>query len=454
MEQGRSRSATLDLSNSVVRPEPIQTYNRQRLPQMAQTVPILCLDGVSDISPQEDRELTVLAHQALASLNATGVAIAIEDGDRIICRARAGTSAPEVGTFLDHNSGISARCIREDASLAVYDTEQDARVNGDACRALGIRCLAVAPLHHASRVTGFIEVFSNFPSCFDQESLRHLEVYAARASAIRHRELPAAKDFSLEGQCIEDTPGKPIPSPEFISDSTSEANASHWKWALAVAALVPLVVVGFWPQSQIRSIAHAAEQLFSRSFASSHSKPTELPANAEKSSSSTLVQGSNASATLDSTAMPLSKDELSSRSTEVRQRADSVDPQAQLMSANHYPGDGTEKDLIKAAASDIVAGISGDAQARQTATELTGKLSALQIAQIRFQVAEMFRDGAGVPPDLETAYSWFALAQAAGDRRAEAEEKKLGTVMRPEEISEARNRAASWLAAHKRKSLH
>lgn len=453
MQSGRSRSGTLDLSNSVVSSERIQTYNRRRLPQMAQTVPILCLDGASDISPQEDRELTVLAHEVLASLNATGVAIAIEDGDRIVCRARAGTSAPEIGTFLDHNSGISARCIREDASLAVYDTDLDARVNCDACRRLGIRSLAVAPLHHASRVTGFIEVFSNFPSSFDQECLRRLEAYAAHASAIRHRELPAARDFALEDQHLEDRSGKPICPPEFIGAPNSETKPSHWKWALVVAAFITLILVGFWFYGPMRGIARIAEQLFSSAPAISQAK-AEPPDSPAKSSSLTSLQVSEAPAAVAPAVAALGKDALSTRSTEVRQRADSGDPETQLILPNDYGGNGTEKDLVKAAASYIVAGIGGNVQARQTATELTGKLSALQIAQIRFQVAEMFRDGTGVPPDLEIAYSWFALAQAAGDRRAEAEEKKLGTVMRPEEITEARNRAASWIAAHRRKSVH
>src|SRR6185437_3712685 len=101
---------------------------------------------------------------------------------------------------------------------------------------------------------GFIEVFSNFPNSFNQEGLRRLEAYAAHASAICHRELPAARDFALE-QRVEDTTEKPIYPPEFIGAPNSETKPSHWKWALVVAALIPLILVGFWFYGPMRGIA-------------------------------------------------------------------------------------------------------------------------------------------------------------------------------------------------------
>lgn len=422
---------------------------------MAQTVPILWLDGESDVVPQEERELTILAHEVMRSLNATGVAIAIEDGEHIICRARAGTSAPELGTFLDRNAGISGRCIREDAALAVYDTELDDRVNRDVCRTLGIRSLAVAPVHQASRIIGIVEVFSSLPNSFEVKSLRQLETYAAQASAIWDRELPAAKDFECEHPGVEVASEKPTRPPEFISNLNRETKSSHWRWTLAVASLVPVILIGFSYRGAMRSsLVRANGKIFSSSVMPG-SKPAVPSVSPENSSSAALEELAPTSASVAPSTVPSDKvDDFSVRSKEMRERAGSGEPEAQLILASHYAKDGPDRDLVKAAAWYIVAGITGNSQARQTATELTGKLSPFQIAQIRFRVAEMFRDGIGVPPDLETAYSWFILAQAAGDVHAQVEEKKLGMVMRPDEILDARNRAASWIAAHRRKILH
>ena len=69
----------------------------------------------------------------------------------------------------------------------------------------------------------------------------------------------------------------------------------------------------------------------------------------------------------------------------------------------------------------------------------------------RFNVGKMFVKGTAVPADSVAAYSWFELAKAAGDIRADAEQAKLAAIMRPAEIAEARDRAAAWLQAHRRK---
>ena len=56
--------------------------------------------------------------------------------------------------------------------------------------------------------------------------------------------------------------------------------------------------------------------------------------------------------------------------------------------------------------------------------------------------------GTGVRRDLVAAYSWFSLAQAAGDVRAHDEQQKLEALMSREQVSAGLRRASDWLLAH------
>lgn len=446
----------------------------------------------------------MLAHEVLESLQASGVAIAIEDGDRVVCRARAGDSAPELGAFLDDNAGISGQCIRERTSFLVRDTEFDSRVNSEASRSLGIRSLAVAPLHRKSQTVGIVEVFSDFPGFFDETSLGQLEACATRAAAIWASEerlhpvrrqpsearpssdakteetaisLTAPDDLSgsanpeREETGVNLSPKKKIAFPERALAHNAQ-RSSRWKWTGLVATVIPVILVGFsYRAPTLMSLVRA---IGNSQLSSTTAQPKGVSSSSENSVTPPIPeQVITNSASLDpKTASPNSaknnanaedkrKDnavenaavrvpDLAPPASTVIERARSGDADAQLALADQYAhAEGAERDLVRAASWYIVAGIAGNPQAKQRATELTVRLSASEIAQIRFRVGEMLRDGIGVPPDLGVAYSWFVLAQAAGDARADREEKKLATVMKPSEIADARTHAANWIAGRK-----
>src|SRR5437867_9562949 len=93
-----------------------------------------------------DEVLQLVAERALAITGADGTAIALAEGNAIICRASAGTIAPDAGVRLDPNSGFSGACLRREEIVRCDDAENDARVNVHACRALGARSMVAVPL--------------------------------------------------------------------------------------------------------------------------------------------------------------------------------------------------------------------------------------------------------------------------------------------------------------------
>src|SRR5262249_279847 len=118
-------------------------------------------------------ELTVIAKRAQSFANASGTAIALSEGnaDEIICRARAGSTAPEVGTALRVEGTFTGLCIQTGKELSCDDAETDSRVDKAAIRALGIRSILVIPIKEEGRVIGVLAVFSPAARAF---TINHL----------------------------------------------------------------------------------------------------------------------------------------------------------------------------------------------------------------------------------------------------------------------------------------
>jgi hypothetical protein len=413
-------------------------------------------------------ELNDLAARWMSIPKVTGVAIANMlpgQTSHMTCVASYGWSAPPVGTFLDVNLGISGRCIRESRTLHSYDTRLDPRVDRGACESLGIRSLAIAPLYREGRCIGILEVFSDQCGTFEEHTLRELEQDALLAAAFcdvetESLELNLQEVFSgldpfdpltkeILGADVqssrltppENTATKPA-QPATVTELAS-ANAPQFLSAYSetgsryrrVASFLMLAGLGVL----IPMVIHRIDAVEARTSST-------VAAN--------VIEGAPAlSPTNASPVATVMKTELETdANTKVRAlttKAQSGDVAAQVSLAKHYArGDGVDMDKIKAAAWYIVAGVNGNTQSKEAAVKMTHELSRFEIAQVRFDVGRMFRDGIGSSPDPILAYSWFVLAGAAGDVRAKGEQQKLEQTMRPSELLKARDRAAAWISSH------
>jgi len=122
-----------------------------------------------------DAELRLIAEQAQMLTLASGAAIALRQGELMLCYARAGDGAPALGAQLDTQSGLSGECVRTARTLVCEDTENDPRVNLDVCRYLGIRSIAVLPICLDREVVGVFEAFSPHPGAFSANEMAALE---------------------------------------------------------------------------------------------------------------------------------------------------------------------------------------------------------------------------------------------------------------------------------------
>src|ERR1035441_4295668 len=120
--------------------------------------------------------LQLLVERAQYITGATGTALALPEGDEMVCRASAGSSAPVVGASLQVRSGITGESIARRQLLRCDNAENDPRVNLEACRALGIASIVVLPLMRPNGdVRGLFELFSDHPYAFEERDLIALE---------------------------------------------------------------------------------------------------------------------------------------------------------------------------------------------------------------------------------------------------------------------------------------
>ncbi len=123
--------------------------------------------------------ISVIAERAQTLTGAGGAAIALRRGDEMVCRARAGRTAPDLGVRLQSDSGISADCVRTGEVMLCHDAEKNPQVDLAACQRLGVRSILAAPLRHFRRTLGVFEVFSAAPYAFAARDVATMQLLSS-----------------------------------------------------------------------------------------------------------------------------------------------------------------------------------------------------------------------------------------------------------------------------------
>lgn len=195
-------------------------------------------------------ELAIIAQRAQAFTNASGVAIALAEGDNteeIICRARSGSSAPDVGTALRVEGTFTGLCIQTGKELRCDDAETDTRVDMTAIRALDIRSMVVTPIREDSKVIGVLAVFAPTAHAFTITHVAVLKTMSDQISAAIQRERRVREEGGAEevvrqyAPVAMPKPAASAPSPVLIKPASSgPAAASRAASAAKVESIKPV----------------------------------------------------------------------------------------------------------------------------------------------------------------------------------------------------------------------
>jgi hypothetical protein len=90
--------------------------------------------------------------------NATGVAIGLLKGDRLVYRAGSGSAATYIGRQVAASLTVSTGTKASREILRVENTQTDTRIEAAICRQFGAKSLLILPIYHDRAVAGVLEV--------------------------------------------------------------------------------------------------------------------------------------------------------------------------------------------------------------------------------------------------------------------------------------------------------
>jgi GAF domain len=202
-----------DLLRTVPDPDFLSVADHTRMPSLAQRSQLrvanaahpasgfraVSLGDDTEIHPAEldlEPAISAITQRAQHLTGATGAAIALRAGDEIVCRSRAGRTAPDLGVRLQTDAGISAEAVRSGEIMLCHDAERNPRVDLASCRRLGVRSILVSPLRHYRRTLGVFEVLSSSPGAFDEGDVATMQLLSSmmvaaisRISTLRQAQL-------------------------------------------------------------------------------------------------------------------------------------------------------------------------------------------------------------------------------------------------------------------------
>ncbi len=180
-----------------------------------------------------DAALQLLAERAQYITEASGAAIALRRNDQndMLCRASAGSNAPELGTLLSTEFGLSGESVRTRLPLRCENADRDPRVNREGCRQLGIASVAVLPIVSDDQVLGVFELFSGKLNAFEERDLSALQrlgemVETAVKLAHAAQNLPPEVFSEEEKEPVVEVASEivsvPVPSEAAVAEVSSE----------------------------------------------------------------------------------------------------------------------------------------------------------------------------------------------------------------------------------------
>jgi periplasmic protein TonB len=234
-------------SHAVIPPE------SETLPKLSEIAHKLSAHGGGPVSTglALDLVLNQIVEQACLLTKSSGAAIFLARGDEIVCRASAGTTAPELGVHLNRNSGLSGDCFQTKQWQRCDDAETDSRVDSEICRSLNIRSILVYPViklqaPDQEHSLGVIELFSPLPNAFADPAIGILQYLSQRI--VENVDLAAIAAISAAAKSSEQSPEPVAPQTGLSFKETSSrarVAASHWTTALNAVVIALALLIGW-----------------------------------------------------------------------------------------------------------------------------------------------------------------------------------------------------------------
>ena len=272
-----SRSMTSKTRSSGARLGPRDSRHAPEVREKSRTGPdedlsffrsLNALSALTDVSLAAEIALDValyeLLQQACAAAVATSGAIGLVQGGEIVCRARTGEAAPDLGVRLDQHSNLAAACVQTGNPQRCDDTETDPRVDAERCRRLGVRSILFLPIVRDQELIGILQVLSPLPNAFSDRETEVLSMFSQRVI----EKLECTREVQASGSNLDsiEEPRKPEasePVPVNTQEDEKEAGSKRRVRDFSTdALLVSLVLLAGtlgWMLDRAELHTHAAK---------------------------------------------------------------------------------------------------------------------------------------------------------------------------------------------------
>ncbi len=322
--------------------------------------------------------LEFLADRARLLTRASGAAIAVAEGEEMICRASSG-EAPGIGARFHVGSGFSGECVRTGKLQRCDDAETNSLVDRESCRVLGIRSMIAAPVLNAGNVSGIIEVFSPHPYAFEESDA----VALSRLAEIITQAVPA----TLSAAAVAATAPEPPAQHKGVPRETILLIAAIVLILLAIGASVTLLMRNRKPAPPL-AISRAPLQ----------EAPPTSPATLDDLRR--FAEKGDPVAQFALGARYAQGDEVKQDYAEAVRWFEKAANQGHVVAqatlgAYYWAGRGVPEDLTKAYFWSVLARAGGDEASKYRVAALTSRMTKVQVAQAEQQANEWLRQHQG-----------------------------------------------------------
>ena len=180
--------------------------------------------------------MTLVAEQAQAITKAAGAVVELAEGEDMVYRAVAGAASSLLGLRLLRTTSLSGLCVTLAQALRCDDTEDDPRVDREACRRVGIRSMVVVPLIHERSAVGVLKVFSPRAAGFDAAAVRILNLMADLIAAALYHAAKYGADELFKRATTDPLTG--LPNRALFLDRLRQALAKSYREQTRLAILM------------------------------------------------------------------------------------------------------------------------------------------------------------------------------------------------------------------------
>jgi GAF domain len=201
-------------------------WNRQLLSALVEVQHFIAKDEFT-----VDQVLDLIADRTRKVSNASGIAVALLEGNQLVYRAGSGTAATDVGR---HVPAVLSVCTPSKAGveiLRVENAQTDSRIEAEICRQFGATSLLILPIYRAQAVAGVLQVhFIDAHKFLDEEVRTYRLMSGLVEEAMLRNVQRGSKDLAKESVTV---------APVIRQNTPQEQTASGYDNSFAAAGVEP-----------------------------------------------------------------------------------------------------------------------------------------------------------------------------------------------------------------------